>query len=115
MESLGDILKRLQQQISSGAADYPAEWLAAEAEEDAEPGCPVCGGRGWVRRDVPLKHPDFGRAFPCTCQRELSMLSLLGFEATVADSDDVKASIAVPTVAPGDGLEKFSPTGRTWA
>ncbi len=24
-----------------------------------------------MRRDVPLKHPDFGRAFPCTCQREL--------------------------------------------
>ena len=71
MESLGDILKRLQQQISSGAADYPAEWLAAAEEGDAAPACPVCGGRGWVRRDVPLKHPDFGRAFLCTCQREL--------------------------------------------
>ena len=43
------------------------------------------------------------------------LLSLLGFEATVADSGDVKASISVPTGAPGDGLEKFSPTGRTWA
>ena len=43
------------------------------------------------------------------------LLSLLGFEATVANSGDVKASIAVPTVAPGDGLEKFSPTGQTWA
>ena len=43
------------------------------------------------------------------------LLSLLGFEATVADSGDVKASIAVPTVAPGDGLEKFSSTGQTSA
>ena len=43
------------------------------------------------------------------------LLSVLGFEATVADSGDVKASISVPTVAPGDGPEKFSPTERTSA
>ncbi len=27
----------------------------------------MCGGVGWLRRDVPLGHPDFGRAFPCRC------------------------------------------------
>ena len=30
--------------------------------------CPICEGRGWVRRDVPVGHPDFGGAFPCACQ-----------------------------------------------
>lgn len=30
--------------------------------------CPVCGGRGAVTRDVPVEHPDFGKAFPCTCE-----------------------------------------------
>ena len=25
---------------------------------------------GFVTLDVPLEHPDFGKAFPCTCQRE---------------------------------------------
>ena len=34
--------------------------------------CPLCAGRGWVRRDVPVTHPDFGRAFPCSCQEEAS-------------------------------------------
>jgi DNA replication protein DnaC len=24
---------------------------------------------GWVRPDVPVEHPDFGRAIPCTCQQ----------------------------------------------
>ena len=71
MESLGDILKRLQQQISSAAADYP-EWLADLDDEAGEPGCAICGGRGWVRREVPLDSPDFGRAFLCACQRDLS-------------------------------------------
>jgi DNA replication protein DnaC len=34
----------------------------AESEE-----CPICHGRGWVILDVPLGHPDFGKAFPCQC------------------------------------------------
>jgi DNA replication protein DnaC len=32
-----------------------------------EPACPYCGGAGFVRRPVPLGHPDFGRAVPCAC------------------------------------------------
>lgn len=31
--------------------------------------CPICGGAGFLRRDVPVGHPDFGKAFPCECQR----------------------------------------------
>ncbi len=30
--------------------------------------CPRCGGSGFYRRDVPIGHPDFGRALPCDCQ-----------------------------------------------
>ncbi len=29
--------------------------------------CPRCGGVGWLGRDVPVGHPDFGKAFPCDC------------------------------------------------
>lgn len=39
-------------------------------EELVAAACPICKGRGWVRRDVPVVHPDFGRAFPCSCQTE---------------------------------------------
>ena len=31
--------------------------------------CPICGGLGYVTRDVPIDHPDFGKAFPCVCQQ----------------------------------------------
>ena len=71
MESLGDILKRLRQQSISAAEGLPANW-ADSVEQATVPECAVCGGRGWVRRDVPPVHPDFGRAFPCACQREAS-------------------------------------------
>jgi DNA replication protein DnaC len=31
--------------------------------------CPICQGAGFLRRDVPVDHPDFGRAVPCQCKR----------------------------------------------
>lgn len=30
--------------------------------------CPICGGAGFFRREVPVDHPDFGRAIPCECK-----------------------------------------------
>jgi len=42
-----------------------------EASETVEEGvCPLCRGAGFVRKDVPLDHPDFGRVFPCRCVLE---------------------------------------------
>src|SRR5579859_5304877 len=32
--------------------------------------CQICGGLGLVIHDVPIDHPDFGKAFPCVCQTE---------------------------------------------
>ncbi len=34
------------------------------------PECPICKGRGFYVRDVPVDHPDFGRAIPCVCREE---------------------------------------------
>lgn len=32
--------------------------------------CYHCGGKWYVRKDVPIGHPDFGKAFPCPgCNR----------------------------------------------
>lgn len=36
---------------------------------DGEDVCPICYGQGVVSKDVPVGHPDFGRAFPCVCQQ----------------------------------------------
>ncbi|MBK8046988.1 MAG: ATP-binding protein [Anaerolineales bacterium] len=47
--------------------------------------CPICGGAGFVVPDLPIGHPDFGKAVPCSCrQRERSqrrMRSLQGISA----------------------------------
>jgi DNA replication protein DnaC len=78
MESLGDILKRLQQQSISARDELPADWLEAVEGTPNEPTCPICGGQRWVRHDVPVTHADFGKAFPCTCQLEASEEQRLG-------------------------------------
>jgi DNA replication protein DnaC len=31
--------------------------------------CPICKGAGYLVRDVPVGHPDFGRLYPCRCTR----------------------------------------------
>jgi DNA replication protein DnaC len=47
-------------------------WSGAEEIEEAPPGsiCPICKGAGFVYANVPVGHPDFGKAVPCRCTRE---------------------------------------------
>ncbi|MGC9398930.1 MAG: ATP-binding protein [Anaerolineae bacterium] len=45
----------------------------SDAPEDGllgDPHCPACHGLGYVRRDVPITHPDFGKLFPCSCRTD---------------------------------------------
>lgn len=35
-----------------------------------DPNCPVCEGTGYLRADVPVGHPDFGRMQICTCRKQ---------------------------------------------
>lgn len=46
--------------------------MATSASSSPEPErCPQCHGAGYLRRDVPPGHPDFGIPVPCVCrQRE---------------------------------------------
>lgn len=45
----------------------PEEPPPARDPDGPDLDCPHCGGRGFVRHDVSVGHPDFGRAFPCAC------------------------------------------------
>ena len=69
---MGDILRRLQQQSIAAAPAEARAFLAGAELELIVPPCLICGGRGWLRRDVPLSDPEFGKAQPCTCQLDMS-------------------------------------------
>lgn len=34
-----------------------------------DPNCPICGGIGYYRLDLPVGHPDFGKLQACDCRR----------------------------------------------
>ncbi|MBI5304113.1 MAG: ATP-binding protein [Chloroflexi bacterium] len=38
--------------------------------------CPICGGAGFLRRDLPVSHPEFGRAVPCSCKKQETLPAL---------------------------------------
>ena len=65
MENLGDILKRLETTRDSSLDGPPSEPPEDTVDRD---GCPNCGDKGWYSLDIPVGHPDFGRAITCECQ-----------------------------------------------
>lgn len=62
MQSLGDTLRDLNLVFESSGEDGDSK--------ASEPVCPLCRGYGFVTRDVPVGHPEFGEAFPCECRLE---------------------------------------------
>jgi DNA replication protein DnaC len=61
MKRIGDVLTSLSIPVGpatgSGATTSQPAWR-----------CPVCKDAGWVRMEVPVGHPNFGRLFPCECK-----------------------------------------------
>ena len=71
MESLGDILKRLT--ITSTLTSTDASELGTPEEIN----CAICQDIGWVSKQLPFGHPDFGAAFQCSCQESKNSNSRL--------------------------------------
>ena len=41
----------------------------ADSESKTSDVCPICGGVGFLRRDLPVSDPNFGKLVPCVCQQ----------------------------------------------
>src|SRR5579859_2961792 len=62
MERIGDALARIRPRgRASGGRRAP--------DPEPEPTCPICKDFGFVRKDVPLGDPDFGKAIACICRQ----------------------------------------------
>jgi DNA replication protein DnaC len=62
MERLSDAIARIRPRLQARIGDGPPE-------PEPEPACPLCKDFGFVRKDVPIGHVDFGRAIPCSCRQ----------------------------------------------
>src|SRR3954451_20455058 len=58
----GDVLPDISIQTKISAVSMP---ISSGATEDV---CPQCHGAGFLRMEVPVGHPNFGRLFPCQCK-----------------------------------------------
>ncbi|MEW5958841.1 MAG: ATP-binding protein [Chloroflexota bacterium] len=65
MAHIDEILKRNISPPVSAAGDAGQR---ASGSSEQEWLCPICGGIGYLRRDVPVGHPDFGKPVPCDCR-----------------------------------------------
>lgn len=65
MKRLDEILKTAQ--AAEGAAREENRERTDAAVDEKEDVCTLCGGAGFVRKRLPVDHPDFGKAFPCDC------------------------------------------------
>lgn len=67
MKKIDETLKKIRDDSSmtnSGSSSSTETGLNSDADI-----CPVCGGSGWVRQELPITHPDFGKMQVCVCKQ----------------------------------------------
>ncbi|MCC6266968.1 MAG: ATP-binding protein [Dehalococcoidia bacterium] len=62
MKRLGEILSKTANADISEVRSGPGTETRPEVSS-----CPICKGAGFVRRSLPVDHPRFGKAEPCSC------------------------------------------------
>ena len=62
MKRLGEILSKTANADISEVRSGPGTETPPEVSS-----CPICKGAGFVRRSLPVDHPRFGKAEPCSC------------------------------------------------
>jgi DNA replication protein DnaC len=66
-EKIDEILKNIGGAIS---IDPRADAPEPPRPTIGDPNCPFCHGLGYVSADVPVGHPRFGKAVPCSCRTD---------------------------------------------
>jgi DNA replication protein DnaC len=68
MKSIGEALLELSRSTPtrSQQSTSSTSWIA---ELPGDPNCPYCRGIGYLRTDLPVGHPNFGKLDPCVCHK----------------------------------------------
>jgi DNA replication protein DnaC len=62
MKRLGDVIKTINISIPISTGTAGTSTAPAPAK------CAICQDAGYLRREVPVGHPSFGRIYPCECK-----------------------------------------------
>lgn len=74
MKAARDVINAYKNRTRTAGGEVVKDWrdlLPAGSKwqpgDPGNPACKTCEGRGFVRLELPLGHPDFGRIFLCDC------------------------------------------------
>ncbi|MGA9398819.1 MAG: AFG1/ZapE family ATPase [Anaerolineaceae bacterium] len=75
MESIKDTTGKVARQVKakrdSGQPLKPGSSASPSARNTiGDPNCPICKGIGFISRDLPVNHPDFGKVQVCECRKD---------------------------------------------
>jgi DNA replication protein DnaC len=75
MSKIDKTIHKIQKSTEKAGSSGKQEGLETSGEIrqvkfPGDPNCPICGGIGYLRRDLPIDHPDFGKMVPCSCRSE---------------------------------------------
>lgn len=77
--------------------------------------CPFCKGLGYVRTNVPVGHPDFGKLVPCTCRlTELAQRRVAALRS-IGDLEALSRMTFETFVPEGHGLPPDKQANLRWA
>lgn len=65
MKRIGDVLKSMPPPTDSRLPRGSVKLRSKDAVS-----CPICQDAGYLRANVPVGHPSFGRLFPCECKQQ---------------------------------------------
>ena len=71
MSKIDETLKKIAAGTSKANSQTSSNTEKDEVSRDlpGDPNCPICGGVGYLRLDVPVGHPDFGKVEVCSCRQ----------------------------------------------
>ena len=68
MKRIGDVLNSMPTAVD---AQIPRRSIKIRNRDTVQ--CPICQDAGYLRANVPVGHPSFGRLYPCECkEREIN-------------------------------------------
>lgn len=77
--------------------------------------CPICKGAGWLRIDVPLGHPSFGRLFKCECGKRFDERQRITEMRSLSQLDGLEDKTFGSFEADGPELQRGLSGARSYA
>lgn len=70
-EKIDETLKKLYDDTKSGKTppDESVDDDSSQQKIAGDPNCPYCAGLGYLRTDLPIGHPEFGKLQICSCRQ----------------------------------------------